>query len=87
MNVGHICQHSFITDYLNPNSVVLHCGANHGEFSAWLAQNKRCTVHGFEPDPELFNGSCKSELYGAGEKQVETQRLEAQLDMVRQLRR
>jgi len=54
MNVAYICQHSFIADYLRPDSVVLDCGANHGEFSSWLARNKHCTIHAFEPDPELF---------------------------------
>lgn len=54
MNIASVCQHSIITDYLTPDSVVLDCGVNRAEFSSWLAENKHCTVHGFEPDPGLF---------------------------------
>ena len=54
MKVAQVCQHSFLLDYINSNSLVLDCGVNQGEFSGWLSSNIGCRIHGFEPDPRLF---------------------------------
>lgn len=54
MNITRPCGHTYITTLLNKSSVVLDCGANHGEFSKWLATEIGCQVYAFEPDSRLF---------------------------------
>lgn len=53
----HVVQHlghSFIPGLIQPDGVALDCGANNGAFAAWLSQNTRAVVYGFEPDHRLF---------------------------------
>jgi FkbM family methyltransferase len=54
MKLVNVCGHSFVKDLLRNNAVILDCGANHGDFSRWVAENCNTTVHGFVPDPRLF---------------------------------
>lgn len=54
MQIERVCGHSFSKDLLGNPAVVLDCGANHGDFSKWVAENWNASVHGFEPDPRLF---------------------------------
>lgn len=54
MQIERVCGHSFLKDLLGNPAVVLDCGANHGDFSKWVAENCNVTVYGFEPDPRLF---------------------------------
>lgn len=54
MKLVNVCGHSFVRDLLGNNAVILDCGANHGDFSRWVAENCNTTVHGFETDPRLF---------------------------------
>src|SRR5690606_1636959 len=37
-----------------PTSWVIDCGANRGEFAAWVSCNTQARVVSFEPDPRLF---------------------------------
>jgi hypothetical protein len=50
MQIERVCGHSFFKDLLGNPAVVLDCGANHGDFSTWVAENWNVSVHGFEPD-------------------------------------
>jgi len=34
--------------------VVLDCGANQGEFAAWVSDKTKARIHAFEPDPRLY---------------------------------
>ncbi|MBI4726220.1 FkbM family methyltransferase [candidate division TA06 bacterium] len=54
MKLVRVCDHTFICDWLNDNSVLLDCGVNHGDFSKWIEMNIGCSIYGFEPDPGLF---------------------------------
>ncbi len=47
--------HTFISDFIKPNSVVIDLGANDGEFSEYTANNFNADVYAIEPVPELFN--------------------------------
>ena len=54
MHIERVCLHTFIRDYLTPQSTVLDCGSNRGHFSKWISDNVGCRVHGFEPDPRFY---------------------------------
>jgi FkbM family methyltransferase len=55
MNIAHICQHSFIGDYLSSDSCVIDCGVHRGEFSDSVSHQWGCKIFGLEPDPGLFD--------------------------------
>lgn len=55
INVAYVCQHSFLSNYMEHDSLVLDCGANRAEFSTWLNEYIGCSIQGFEPDPRLFS--------------------------------
>jgi len=46
--------HTFLSDFLNNESVVFDLGANEGEFSDYIAKNFGCSVFAVEPIPALF---------------------------------
>lgn len=50
-----VCNHSFAPALLGPTSWVVDCGANHGDFAAWVSRNTQARVVSFEPDPRLFS--------------------------------
>lgn len=50
----HLRGHTFL-DRLRPESVVLDCGANCGEFTAAVQDRYDCRVYAFEPNPVLFD--------------------------------
>lgn len=54
MNIGCICNHSFIEDKLSSTACVVDCGVNLGEFSSAVSHKWQCMIHGLEPDPRLF---------------------------------
>jgi FkbM family methyltransferase len=45
--------HTFL-NRLNANSIVLDCGANHGEFARLVRERYGCRVIALEPNPALF---------------------------------
>jgi len=49
----NVCEHSFISRFLNADSTVLDLGANHGEFSHGIIQRFGCRVASAEPLSEL----------------------------------
>jgi FkbM family methyltransferase len=48
-----VCEHTFISRFLNADSTVLDLGANHGEFSHGIIQRFGCRVASAEPLSEL----------------------------------
>jgi FkbM family methyltransferase len=52
--IARFCQHSFIADYLSPQSYVVDCGSHLGEFSKHIINTWQCKVFGLEPDPRFF---------------------------------
>jgi FkbM family methyltransferase len=48
-----ICNHTFLSRFINPASIVLDFGANHGEFCHGVIERFGCRVFSAEPLPEL----------------------------------
>jgi FkbM family methyltransferase len=48
-----ICNHTFLSRLINPDSIVLDLGANRGEFSHGIIERFRCRVVSAEPIREL----------------------------------
>lgn len=55
INVGNICNHSFLEDFISDKSCVFDCGVNSGEFSSEISNKFHSIIYGFEPDPRLFH--------------------------------
>lgn len=55
LEVKNICNHSFISNWLNSNSIVIDLGLNHGEFAKGISSFYGCKIFGVEPNPALFN--------------------------------
>ena len=55
MEVTRFCNHSFISDFINEESIVMDLGLNNGEFSEQILQHYNCTVFGAEPVPALYS--------------------------------
>ncbi len=55
MKIFQVLLHSFIGDFLGPNSTVIDLGANRGEFSCYIANQFGSLVYAVEPVPDLFN--------------------------------
>lgn len=53
--VDRFLGHSFISDIIKPNSLVVDLGANKGEFSSYMADKFRARVLAVEPMPIFFN--------------------------------
>ena len=51
--INYLC-HTFVPALIKDETVAIDCGANHGDFARWLAENSSCQVYSFEPDPRLF---------------------------------
>ncbi len=54
LRVARVEGHSFISTYLNSDSVVLDFGMNHGDFAREVIQRWGCRIIGLEPVPTLF---------------------------------
>lgn len=54
MQIVNYLNHTFVHPSLYDAKVAIDCGANHGEFAAWLSQHTSAQVYSFEPDPRLF---------------------------------
>lgn len=55
LKVNNICNHSFVSNWLDSNSIVIDLGLNHGEFAKGISSFYGCKVLGVEPNPALFN--------------------------------
>lgn len=55
MQIINVCGHSFLPACISPTSLILDCGSNRGEFSAWCSRNLPNQIYAFEPDPRLFS--------------------------------
>lgn len=55
MNFIRVCDHTILTNFLMKQPLILDCGANKGEFSAYFSEEFGAHVFGFEPDPRLFS--------------------------------
>ena len=53
-NVKRICNHSFISNWLDNSSIIVDCGLNQGEFSKAIANLFGCKIYGLEPVPYLL---------------------------------
>jgi FkbM family methyltransferase len=51
-----ICNHSFLSRFIDSRSVVVDLGANHGDFSHAIMQRFGCRVVAVEPVEALFHG-------------------------------
>jgi FkbM family methyltransferase len=47
--VARLCEHTYLPDLLNSNSVIVDLGANQGEFAHELIRRSGCTVYAAEP--------------------------------------
>lgn len=47
--VARLCDHTYLPDLLNSNSIVVDLGANQGEFAHELIRRSGCTVYAAEP--------------------------------------
>src|SRR5689334_261395 len=56
MRVAEIRRHSFITDWLSDQSVVLDLGMHRGEFGRAVNDAFACRVIGVEPVPDFYDG-------------------------------
>lgn len=54
MRIARVCNHSFVSDILERNSIVFDCGSNRGEFYSWFKKRPEVIIHAFEPDPRFF---------------------------------
>jgi FkbM family methyltransferase len=54
MHVAEVARHSFITDGLTAEAVVVDLGMNRGEFSRRVSAGFGCRIVGVEPVPELY---------------------------------
>tara|TARA_R100000008_G_C3576433_1_gene165590 strand:- start:1053 stop:1697 length:645 start_codon:yes stop_codon:yes gene_type:complete len=59
MNLNTVCGHTFISDRINSESVVLDLGANRGIFSEGMLKQYDCTVVAYEPSRLLCEKSLK----------------------------
>ncbi len=60
LQVARVEGHSFISTYLNRDSVVLDFGMNRGDFASELVKRCGCRVIGLEPVPVLFDALATS---------------------------
>jgi FkbM family methyltransferase len=55
MRLSNYLNHTILIEPLRERPpVVVDCGANHGEFAAWVRREFDARVYGYEPDPRLF---------------------------------
>ncbi|GAB4225030.1 MAG: hypothetical protein Kow0049_02050 [Stanieria sp.] len=52
--VENVCQHSFIGNWLNSNSIVIDLGMNKGEFTKYIVEHFDCPIIGAEANPHVF---------------------------------
>lgn len=52
--VSRLCSHTFVSGFLNRQSVVVDLGLNQGEFARGIHEKFGCSVYGAEPVPELY---------------------------------
>jgi len=62
MKINNFLHHTFISDYLDPSSIVIDLGANKGEFTEFITNKFGSKVYAVEPVPELFNKIPNSSL-------------------------
>lgn len=55
LKVKNICSHSFISNWINDDSIVIDLGLNHGEFAKGISSIYGCKILGIEPNADLFN--------------------------------
>ena len=55
LKVKNICDHSFISNWLDADSTIIDLGLNHGGFSQELFSLCGCKILGVEANPALFN--------------------------------
>jgi FkbM family methyltransferase len=54
MRIETVFGHTFISDLISKDGLVIDCGANDGQFAKWISANIGCKIEGFEPDPSLY---------------------------------
>ena len=53
LKIACICNHNFLSSLINPKSIVLDIGANHGDFAHTMIQRYHCRVFAAEPVEKL----------------------------------
>ena len=62
MKINIFLHHTFISDYLNPDSIVVDLGAGKGEFTKFITNKFGSKIYAVEPVPELFDKISSSPL-------------------------
>ena len=61
MFLDRICEHTFISDILSSNSLVVDLGMNNGHFAYEIRRKYDCEIIGIEPNPVLYDNIIQSE--------------------------